>query len=620
MLYERRLPFVRLSDSGIYPPPFFWLRLACAAAGSLVSHEFAANLALVGIALMSKSKKRLIVRLSLVTAVVALGVYALVQAQAVGASPAGSGGAHDGSGESSPDKKAAGEPVTSVRPDSGDEQSPADDLIVRGQGGGAFQAANGPPPPKPGRFQPTTDSPLKKEDASGGAGSGQFKNAAPILPPSTAPSQTPQPKGPASVLAQPPARPTLQAPVVNERDARAQDLIGKGAEREVTKSPALIIEPSKEPPTTVPERTVAPTYTAQDLSPATVGGTPGPAHLEGLRTPSIALEKRAPKEIQVGKPAIFEIKVQNVGRVDAEQVAVLDEIPAGTRFVDATPEPASAGQGRIVWQLGTLEPGKEETISIQLMPLKEGEIGSVARVVFESQASARTICTRPQLTVEVAAPPRVLIGEDVTLAIRISNPGTGAATGVILEEDVPAGLSHAAGNELEFEIGTLRPGESQGRATDTDRRKAGQIQNLLLVRGDGNLLAEDAALIEVVAPQLAISTSGPGKRYLERKATYEIEIENPGTATANEVEVIAYLHKGMKFIETNNYGQYDAQSHAVFWSLEELPAKDAGKVEVTVLPIETGQQKLRVESRANLGLADAKEHLVSVEGLAAAVL
>ena len=72
-------------------------------------------------------------------------------------------------------------------------------------------------------------------------------------------------------------------------------------------------------------------------------------------------------------------------------------------------------------------------MEMQLMPTAEGEIGSVATVHFGADASARTVATRPQLAVETTAPSQVLIGEQVTLSITVSNPGTGVATDVVLE-------------------------------------------------------------------------------------------------------------------------------------------------------------------------------------------
>ncbi|HEX5104235.1 MAG TPA: hypothetical protein VFV87_10515 [Pirellulaceae bacterium] len=341
--------------------------------------------------------------------------------------------------------------------------------------------------------------------------------------------------------------------------------------------------------------------------------TPGERQLEGPQQPAIALQKFSPAEIQVGKPALFEMLVRNTGAVAAQNVVVADHVPAGTQLLDAKPQPQQAGDGSLVWSLGTMQPGDEVAITLQVMPQQEGEIGSTAHVTFAAAATSRSICTRPQLAIEHTAPPKVLIGESLTVGITVSNPGTGPATGIIIEEDVPDGLSHVAGAQLEYEVGTLRPGESKRLELSLKAEKAGLIQNTIRVHGEGSLANQHAVQIEVVAPQLAVEVDGPKRRFLERQATYTLSIANPGTAAAREVELAAFLPRGMKFVDTDSQGQYDPAQHAVFWSLEELPASKAGAVKLTTLPIEPGEQRIRIEGHANLGLAAEGEQIVQVE-------
>ena len=69
------------------------------------------------------------------------------------------------------------------------------------------------------------------------------------------------------------------------------------------------------------------------------------------------------------------------------------------------------------------------------------------------------------------------------------------------------------------------------------------------------------------------------------------------------VELVAYLPKGFEFIKTNNAGRYDADLHAIFWSLEELPAQQTGTVQLTAMPTQMGQHKIRIESNAQMDLA-----------------
>lgn len=342
-------------------------------------------------------------------------------------------------------------------------------------------------------------------------------------------------------------------------------------------------------------------------------GVPGDRHLEGLQAPSVTIEKIAPPEVQIGKQATFQLRVRNVGQTPAANVVVTDQVPRGVALVDAHPEYTRTADGGLAWNLGTLQPGAEVTIQMQVMPQEEGEIGSVAQVAFAAQATSRSISTRPLVAIEHTAPPKVMIGQQFTVSITVSNPGTGAATGLVIEEDVPEGFVHAAGSELEYEIGMLRPGETKRLELSLKADKPGIIENTILVRGDGNLSASHRLQVEVVAPQLQVEVNGPKKRFLQRQATYTVSIANPGTAAARDVELVAYLPRGMKFVQTDSQGQYDPQQHAVFWSLEELPAAKSGEVTLVTVPVEAGEQRLRVEGKADLGLAAVNEQTVQVD-------
>jgi uncharacterized repeat protein (TIGR01451 family) len=346
-------------------------------------------------------------------------------------------------------------------------------------------------------------------------------------------------------------------------------------------------------------------------------GKPGGKHLEGVQTPTLTLQKTAPKEIQVGKPATFEVRVRNAGQVAAQGVEIYEQVPQGTRFLSADPPATQAGGGEVVWAIGALQPGEETKVTLEVMPLVEGEIGSVATVHFASEASAKTICTRPQLTLDVQAPREVLIGEDAKLSIKVTNPGTGTATGVILSESVPEMFSHPAGPELEYEIGDLKPNETRKIELTLKAAQGGLAVNRLLVRADAQLTAEQETELTVVAPKLEVALQGPKRRYLERRATYTMLVSNPGTAPAKEVELVAHLPKGLEFVEANNAGQYDAQTNSVRWLLEELPPNETGQVTLTTLPVEPGEQLLRLEGTAERGLSAQEEETIQIEGVAA---
>jgi uncharacterized repeat protein (TIGR01451 family) len=346
-------------------------------------------------------------------------------------------------------------------------------------------------------------------------------------------------------------------------------------------------------------------------------GRPGDPQLSGSQAPTLTIEKTAPPEIQIGKPAKFTIKVRNTGKVTAHGVEIHDSVPQGTQLIETIPTAESGADGELVWDLGTLKPNEEQMIELQLMPMTEGEIGSVATVHFRAEASVRTMATKPLLTMEVFAPSKVMKGEEVTFKIKLANPGSGATSGVVLSETVPEGLKHSAGNELEFEVGTLKPGESRELELGLIADAAGDVTNVIMAQADANLEVEVRTELEVIAPQLKVSLSGPKRRYLERNATHQISVMNPGTAAAKEIELAASLPRELKFIEANNGGQYDAATHSVYWSLEELPPQEMGTVVLTTLPQQPGEAKLTIKSTAQDGLQDQREEVLSIEGLAA---
>ena len=90
------------------------------------------------------------------------------------------------------------------------------------------------------------------------------------------------------------------------------------------------------------------------------------------------------------------------------------------------------------------------------MPTAEGEIGSVARVAFQAQASARTISTRPQLK-----------GKYVYLVVgyRLSAGGGNVVIGCGSNSESDGSVTEAAtGNDIRYK--NARLARADGRHVD----------------------------------------------------------------------------------------------------------------------------------------------------------
>ncbi len=374
--------------------------------------------------------------------------------------------------------------------------------------------------------------------------------------------------------------------------------------------------PSTSEAASEPTVTTAPRATRLQ-SGAVSAGVPGDPELEKEQGAALVIHKTGPPEVQLGIETAYEIRVQNVGDAPAHDVEIHDVSPQGADLVATQPRIAPGPNGELVWSLGTLAPGEEITVQMRVTPRTEGEIGSVARVFFSADAAVRTLVTRPVLELAVEAPKSVLSGERAQLFVRVTNTGTGVATGVILEEIVPAGFEHPAGASLEYRVGTLKPRESKELPLTLSAVKPMEATNVVLVRADGDILVEQRTAIAVVAPELKVEMQGPRRRFLDRDATYTLAVSNPGTAPAKEIELVTFLAPGMEFVSADSAGQYDPQTRAVYWLLDELPPNEMGNVTVTARPTKPGEHVLRVEGRAQRGLEDIEEQPILVEGLAA---
>jgi uncharacterized repeat protein (TIGR01451 family) len=343
--------------------------------------------------------------------------------------------------------------------------------------------------------------------------------------------------------------------------------------------------------------------------------TPGSRQFEGSQNPSLEIHKRAPAEVQVGVPTSFTAVVRNVGNATAFDVQVTDAIPKGARLVRTFPESQRVGNDGLAWNLGELAAGQEATISMEIVPETEGELGSVASVKFAAQASVRTISTQPRLTVKQTAVAEMLGGDSATILIDVMNTGTGVARDVRLEEDVPKVFRHVSGaSALQHDVGDLAPGESLRFEIELMALEAGKVSNVVRATSANSAMAESSYPIEVKAPKLQLQIVGPKLRHLERPAPYEAVIENSGTAVAKDLYITARLPRGMNFISASNEGTYLPDQHSVVWNLMELAAGTKAKTELVLLPVEEGRFAIAMTTDAEGARADPTEREVLVEG------
>ncbi len=347
-------------------------------------------------------------------------------------------------------------------------------------------------------------------------------------------------------------------------------------------------------------------------------GMPGAVTLDGVQSAHLTVEKVLPSEIIIEQPTTVKLVIKNTGKSTAKGISVLDRVPQGARLLSCSPETTPNANGELLWSLGNLDPNEQLAVEMRVLPLREGEIGSVATVHYSAEASARINVTRPLLKVDVKVPQEVQLGETINLEITISNPGTATATGIVLTESIPDGLYHEDGKVLEHKgIGSLKPKEKKLLVLPLTCTGPGDLVNHLVVKANNNLHVEEKTAIRALAPILELGIVGPQQRFLERKATYNLTVANSGSASAQNVDLVATLPSAVKFVSTNQSGVYEPKTHTVHWALEELPSQEAGEIELVVLPAQIGEHAIRFTGNGQNNLKSETVKSMSIDGLPA---
>ena len=342
--------------------------------------------------------------------------------------------------------------------------------------------------------------------------------------------------------------------------------------------------------------------------------TPGGRQHDGPQSPSLMVEKLGGDEIQVGQATTFVTVVRNTGNTPLSGVRVTDRVPEGAELVSTSPTAQQSGNGWLVWELDELPPGAERNLTVELVPQTEGEIGSVAEVTFSTVAAVRSMATSPRLQIDCSAPSQVLVGQPVQLDIEVMNSGTGTAHDLQAIVHVPHGMRHPEGEWLTTELGQLAPGQRRRVSLELVAVEPGMRQCSIEVRGPKVASTERRVDWEVVAPKLEVSLVGPRRRYLERRAQYQVVLRNTGTATAENPSLVVYLPRGVQFTNASNFGEHNEREHFVRWELEELAAGATAVAELSVLPFREGEQIFKVQSQAVGVRAEPAELKMQVEG------
>jgi len=191
----------------------------------------------------------------------------------------------------------------------------------------------------------------------------------------------------------------------------------------------------------------------------------------------LLLDKSGPAAAVVNTPIVYVLKCQNSSAVTLTDVTVADVLPAGLTFVNASPAPDAATVPLLQWSLGTLAPGESRSITVTTTApsypasITNTALASARQLTMTTALRSTQVVTQaPILRVsKSASAARVNVGDTLVYTLHYANIGNQAATGVVLTDTLPTGVTAGAANPpwtnataqaIVWQIGALAPGAS----------------------------------------------------------------------------------------------------------------------------------------------------------------
>lgn len=312
----------------------------------------------------------------------------------------------------------------------------------------------------------------------------------------------------------------------------------------------------------------------------------------------------APDPVASSGTLTYTLTVFNDGPSDATGVTVTDVLPAGVTFVSATASQGTAtnAAGTITGTLGNIANGASATITVAVTvdPGTTGPINNTATVTgtetetdtSDNSSSAATNVTRQvDLAItKVDSPDPVIVGNQLTYTMVVTNNGPSSATNVTVSDVLPAGVTFAsvttsqgtaanAAGTVTANLGTIAP---SGTATITlivgvSASATGTITNTATVTATeaeinnaNNSVSQNTTLNRQI--DLGITKTDTADPVTAGQSlTYTLTVINNGPSDASGVVVTDTLPAGLTFTSaTSSQGTATAAGQVVTANLGNL--------------------------------------------------
>lgn len=347
----------------------------------------------------------------------------------------------------------------------------------------------------------------------------------------------------------------------------------------------------------------------------------------GVQGVGLFVQAIAPPSANLQQETTFRIIVRNAMNTQAFGVVVKDILPDTLEYVKSTPEAKREGN-TLVWELGEMPIGADKTLTIIAKPVRVGTIEQTATVTCQTGTRSRVVVQEPKIRVEqTLVPAKPLKGQPVQLRVAVSNPGTGVARNVAVVVKVSQGLQDAQGSRVfDQEIRRLGPGERMELQPLTLSTVGGGGQSSEISATSPDVAnqqpeSKSSQQIEVLEPKLKVTMTGPSQKYTNTEDIYEVNLENPGTAPARNIQVSIFVPDGRGVMKasrvTGGEADVDHASRRLKWpAITKLNPGESKVLRFEYKVGAMGTYPFTADVRGEGGLADKQSVTTLVTGVA----
>ncbi|MEM9366376.1 MAG: DUF11 domain-containing protein [Planctomycetota bacterium] len=307
----------------------------------------------------------------------------------------------------------------------------------------------------------------------------------------------------------------------------------------------------------------------------------------------------------------FTITATNNGPDDATSVVIAEQLPSGLTLVSASPETGSFNSSTRQWTIDRLAANRSLDLLVRARVNSTNTLTNSARVLSADQADSDSIAGNdipteddqdavtvqvPVADLEVSKSVDVAsanVGQSLTFTIVVANDGPNDATGVVIRDQLPAGLDYVSDTTSRgsYDAGSGRWSIDEIPAnTSATLTLLANVEDVTTQTNTAEVIAsdqddpdstpnnntaseDDQASVQTKAPEIDLELSKavqPTRPSVNGETTFTLTLRNQGPDDATNIVIQEVLPAGFELTSAFPPGVFDSATQQ--WSVSSLAA------------------------------------------------